>query len=82
MIIINNYIPSEITKYNIGPGIINIDNNYEKFIITQNWISDNLYFGGMISFELAGSVEDGKNFCTKTCIFEIDATWLHQIFLV
>ena len=36
--IINNYIPSEITKYNIGPGVININNKYEKYIVTQNWI--------------------------------------------
>ena len=28
-------------------------------------------FGGMVSFELKGSVEDGKAFCTRTKIFQL-----------
>ena len=60
--IINNYIPSEITKYNLGPGVININNNYEKFIVSQNWVSDNLYFGGMISSDNKEEIDISYNF--------------------
>ena len=59
--IINNYIPSEITKYNIGPGVININNKYEKYIVTQNWISENLYFGGMFSSDSQEEIDVSYN---------------------
>ena len=42
--VFNNYVPHKISKNNIG--FKYSFNNKQNFILSQNWISDNLYIGG------------------------------------
>jgi len=42
--VFNNYIPNKITKNNIG--IKYSFKNNQKYILSQNWITNNLYIGG------------------------------------
>ena len=42
--VFNNYIPNKITKNNIG--IKYSFTNNQKYILSQNWITNNLYIGG------------------------------------
>ena len=42
--VFNNYIPNKISKNNIG--FKYSFNNKQNFILSQNWVSDNLYIGG------------------------------------
>jgi len=42
--VFNNYIPNKISKNNIG--FKYSFNNKQNYILSQNWISENLYIGG------------------------------------
>ena len=46
--VISNYIPQNLTKYNIGVKVVSVKNNFQKYFTSQNWITDNLYVGGFI----------------------------------
>ena len=78
--IVNNYIPSNITKFNIGAGMINIDNEYKKFFITQNWISENLYIGGMISSEKKDIIDIDYNINIGYCSNFIQSNYFNIIY--
>ena len=47
--ILNNYIPYEESKSNLGIQLIKIDNENRYYFNYQSWITDNFYIDGYIS---------------------------------
>jgi hypothetical protein len=48
-VILNNYIPYEESKNNLGIQLVEIDNNKRYYLNYQSWITDNFYIDGYIS---------------------------------